>query len=101
MVTPTKCPACGAVIEVQIVLGTDYSRVPTHQALAWKRSSKRPALSTIMVTPEILRDPTANQLYNSLRTNPNKAIKEGDVTFKLSKLENGTEFLQRWQPIKE
>lgn len=98
-----KCPACGAVIEVQFVLGTDYAKLTNQQAQAlnWKQSAKRPALSTILVTPEILRDPTANQLYNNLRTNPNKAIKEGDVTFKLSRLENGTEFLQRWQPVKE
>jgi hypothetical protein len=98
-----KCPACGAIIEVHFSLGTDYSRLTNQQAQAlnWKQSTKRPALSTIMVTQEVLRDPTANQLYNNLQMNPNKAIKEGDITFKLSKLENGTEFLQRWQPIKE
>ena len=43
-----------------------------------------------MVTPEILRDPAANELYNRLGGNPNLAIKESDVTFKLSRLENGT-----------
>jgi hypothetical protein len=103
-----KCPGCGAALDVQLILDTNCEKISNMklsnqqtQTLNWKQSTKRPALSTILVTPELLRSPAANQLYNNLRMNPNRAIKEGDITFKLSKLENGTEFFQKWQPIKE
>ena len=104
-----KCPNCGAVLEpTGYVVGTDYSKAKeklqeaaeqNYSTLPWKQSLKRPALSTILVRSELLREPLINELYNRLRTNPNFSFKIDHMTFKLSTTPEGTEFLQRWAPL--
>jgi len=110
-----KCPSCGAVLEVNLVIGTDYSHAQrilnekasgadlTNEelsALKWKQSSKRPALSTILVTQEILEVPLIKLLYERLTTAANKTWKLREVTYKLSQNSEGTAWIQRWSPIK-
>jgi hypothetical protein len=110
----TKCPACGAVLEVSIVLGTDYTKTKqileskasgaelTNQqldSLKWKQSTKREALSTILVNESVLGVPIARLLYDRLKASASFSWKLEQTTYKLSTFE-GKEFLQRWQPLK-
>lgn len=110
-----KCPSCGVALDVQITLDTDYSKIsnmklaepakPTlsgedrYLALPWKRSLKKQNLGTILVSMELLQNPLARELYDRLKDW--KTMRAGDVSYRYSKTDNGTEFLQKWEPIKE
>lgn len=110
-----KCPSCGAVLEVNLTVGTDFTK--THQILAakasgadltneqltalkWKQSQKKASLATILVTQDLLNVPLALLLYDRLRTAPSKSWKLADMTYKLSENDEGTQWIQRWSPIK-
>ena len=108
----SKCPACGAVLE--LVLGTDYNKTQAIlaakasasdltneqlKAAAWKQSQKKPSLSTILVNQQSLASPILKLLYDRLTTSASKSWKLGEITYKLSRTPEGTEFLQRWTPI--
>ena len=109
----TKCPSCGASLAVFVELDTDYSKTKTIldakvsgadltneqlSSLNWKPSQKKPSLSTILVNETVLGVPIIKLLYNRLTTSANKASKLGQITYKLSRTPEGTEFLQRWTP---
>ena len=100
-----KCPACGAILEVTLQIGTDYSQTKAlmdYASLKWRQSTRKPNLATILVTPDLLRVPLANELYNRLRSDPNFNFKMGEVTFKLSRNAEGTsEWLQKWTSFPE
>lgn len=66
-----------------------------YESLPWKRSSKKPQLGTIPVTPDM--SGLAKDLYNRLKGSEKHVLRIGDTTYKLSLYEEtGTEFLQRW-----
>jgi hypothetical protein len=107
----SKCPSCGAILE--LVVGTDYTKAQailgtkasgsdlTNEQLAvlkWKQSQKREALSTLLVTTELLNIPIAKLLYERLKSSSNLSWKLGEITYKLSRTD-AAEFLQRWSPI--
>ncbi len=107
-----KCPACG--VSLELVRGTDYSKTQTIlaakasgaditneqlSALNWKQSVKKPSLSTILVNEASLGVPIIKLLYDRLAASANKAWKLGEITYKLSENDEGTEWLQRWTPI--
>jgi hypothetical protein len=111
----TKCPQCGASLAIFVELDTDYSKTKTildanlseadltNEQLAclkWKPSQKKPALSTLLVTPELLTVPLPKLLYDRLTSSITKSWKLGEVTYKLSRNAEGTEWLQRWTPVK-
>lgn len=63
--------------------------------LPWKKSSKKPQLGTIPVTPDMSE--LAKDLYHKLKSSEKHVLRIGDTTYKLSLYEEtGTEFLQRW-----
>jgi len=67
----------------------EYGRLP------WKKSSKKPQLGTIPVTPDMPE--LAKDLYNRLKASDRHVLRIADTTYKLSLYEEtGTEFLQRW-----
>ena len=65
--------------------------------LPWKQSQKKQTLATIHVTPELLQNPLARDLYDKVKEWKNLHV--GHTTYRYSKMENGTEFLQKWSPI--
>jgi hypothetical protein len=110
-----KCPQCGVSLAVFVELETDYSKTKTilnakasgvdltNEQLAnlkWKQSNKRASLCTILVNEDLLRIPIARLLYETLSSSANKSCKLGQITYKLSTNNEGTEWLQRWTPIK-
>ncbi len=62
--------------------------------LPWKRSSKKPQLSTIPVIPNL--PDLAKELYDKLKNSEKHVMRIGDTTYKLSYYQE-TEFLQRWR----
>ncbi len=62
-----------------------------YSTLSWKQSARKPNLSTIQVTSQL--PPLAAKLYCILK---NGALKTQSATYRLSKTNNGLEFLQRW-----
>jgi hypothetical protein len=111
-----KCPSCGAVLEIpSLVLGTDYRRTSqilqqkttgadlTNEELrkeAWKASKKKPALSTILVNPSSLDRPILRLLYDRLKASPNLGFKLAEISYRLSRNEEGTEWLQKWEAVR-
>ena len=107
-----KCPSCGAVLEVSLTTGTDYTKTKEILAnaaeltnerldsLKWKQSQKRDALSTILVTEAALGVPLIRLLYDRLQASANKSWKLSEVTYKVSQNGEGTQWIQRWTPIK-
>ncbi len=111
----TNCPKCGAPLSISVELETDYSKTKTILeakasgvdltneqlgCLNWKQSQKRPSLSTILVNETSLAVPILKLLYDRLSSSANKAWKLGEVTYKLSRNDEGTEWLQRWSSAK-
>jgi hypothetical protein len=68
-----------------------------YASLPWRQSQKKQNLSTIRVTPEILANPQARELYDRLKEW--KTMKVGKVSYRYSQMENGTEFLQQWRAV--
>jgi hypothetical protein len=66
--------------------------------LAWKQSQKKQNLATIMVTKELLENPVARELYDRLKDW--RTMKVHQVSYRLSEMDDGTEFLQKWSQIK-
>jgi hypothetical protein len=66
--------------------------------LPWKQSQKKQTLATIHVTPELLQNPLARDLYDKVKEWKNLHV--GHVAYRYSKMDNGTEFLQKWSPAK-
>ena len=67
-------------------------------SLPWKQSLKKTNLGTVLVTTELLENPLARELYDRLKDW--KTMKVGHISYRLSKMDNGTEFLQKWSPVK-
>ena len=65
-------------------------------ALKWNQSEKLPALSTIPVNESSLRVPILKLLYDRLSASTTKSWKLADVTYKLSRNDEGSEWLQKW-----
>jgi hypothetical protein len=68
-----------------------------YASLPWRQSQKKQNLSTIRVTPEILANPQARELYDRLKEW--KTMKVSKVSYRYSQMENGTEFLQQWRAV--
>jgi len=84
-----------AVIDKLLDEKVPHLRRDEYDSLAWKRSSKKPQLSTIPVIPNL--PDLAKELYEKLKNSDKHVLRFGDVTYKLSFYEQtGTEFLQRW-----
>ncbi len=66
--------------------------------LPWKQSQKRQDLGTIMVTTELLENPIAGELYDRLQQW--KTMKVNLNSYRLSKMDNGNEFLQKWTTMR-
>ena len=66
--------------------------------LPWKQSLKRSDLSTLMVTPDLLENPLARELYTCLKDW--KTMKVDKVSYRYSKMPDGPEFLQKWSQVK-
>jgi hypothetical protein len=69
--------------------------------LSFKEKEAKPKkqnLGTILVTTEPLENPIARELYDRLKDW--KTMKVNQVSYRLSKMENGNEFLQKWSPVK-
>jgi hypothetical protein len=109
-----NCPSCGAVLEVNLAIGTDYTHAQkilnekasgadlTNEqlsALKWKQSQKKPQLSTIRVTPEVLEVPLLKLLHERLRSAAGNSWKLGEVSYRLSENE-GTQWIQTWMSVK-
>ena len=92
---------------MNLSLGTDYTKTQgvlsakagDYDSLKWKRSTKQPALSTIVLNDENKNVPLISQLYQAVKATPNFAFKVDRTTYKVSTFD-GKEFLQRWQPVK-
>ena len=111
----TKCPCCGANLKVSLAVGTDYQAARrildqkpsgadlTNEqlnALAWKQSQKKAALSTLLVNSDLLSMPLAKLLRDRLTTAVCQSWKLGEVTYKLSSNHEGTAtWIQRWKPV--
>jgi hypothetical protein len=67
-------------------------------SLPWKQSQKKSNLATIRVTTELLENPIARELYDRLMIVT--TMKVNQVSYRYSKMPDGTEFLQKWIPIK-
>lgn len=67
-------------------------------SLPWKQSQKKPNLGTILVSQELLANPAARELYDKVKAC--KRFTVGQISYRYSKMENGTEFLQKWSPVK-
>ncbi|MGA2785300.1 MAG: hypothetical protein ABSF09_11440 [Candidatus Bathyarchaeia archaeon] len=86
------------------IVTTNTTREPTidkedpYLALPWKQSQKKQNLGTILVTPKLLENPLARDLYDKLKEWKSRRV--GPVSYRYSKMENGTEFLQKWSPSK-
>lgn len=106
-----KCPACNTILEISVTAGTDVSKTKTfldkatepkiyaedpYEKLPWKVSLKKPNLSTIRITEDLLADPTAAQLYDRLRQW--ETLKVDKVTYRLSEF-RGEKYLQRWSVL--
>ena len=63
-------------------------------ALPWKQSQKKQTLATILVTPELLQNPLVRDLYDKVKEWKNLHVSH--TTYRYSKMDNGTEFLQKW-----
>lgn len=109
------CPKCGAVLEVSLSVGTDYTKTQSILAgkatgsdltneqlnsITWKQSQKKPNLSTILVNQEALANPILKLLYERLFASANRSWKIAEILYKLSRTPEGTEFLQRWTPVR-
>lgn len=107
----TSCPKCGTALE--IIIDTNYEKAQsiigkklsasdlTNDALAalnWKQSQKRAALSTLLVSSELLEVPIAKLLHERLNTSANLTWKLGEVTYKLSRTDTAA-WIQRWKPV--
>lgn len=106
----SKCPNCG--VELEIIRDTNYSKATavlsgaelSNQQLAalpWRQSQKKPSLATILVNETTLAIPIAKLLYDRLKSSATKGWKLGEVTYKLSRNDEGTEWLQRWSPMSQ
>ena len=69
-------------------------------ALKWSQSTKLPQLQTIPVNETTLKVPIILLLYERLAAAANKTWKIGEVTYKLSRNDEGTEWLQKWSSQK-
>jgi len=69
-----------------------------YESLPWKQSQKKSNLATILVTQEILENPTAKELFDKVKEW--KTMKVGLVSYRYSKMPDGPEFLQRWSAVK-
>ena len=92
--TPTKSPPPTATK----ITGSDLTNEQL-SVLKWKQSQKREALSTIVVSQELLTVPIAGLLYRRLMSAPSQSWKLGEVTYKLSRTDDGTQFLQKWEAV--
>jgi hypothetical protein len=63
-------------------------------SLLWKQSSVDPRLRTIRVTPDL--PPGGKELYSKLKGEAGRKLRIHEVTYKLSAIPDGTEYLQRW-----
>jgi len=97
-----KCPACGAGLTItaekkEPVQAAINSTNDPYATLPWKQSLKKQNLGTLLVTPKLLENPLARELYD--RCKEWKTMKVGKVSYRYSQMENGTEFLQQWRPF--
>jgi hypothetical protein len=65
-------------------------------AVKWTQSAKLPQLKTILVNDTTRKVPIIALLYERLKTAANETWKIGEVTYKLSRNDEGTEWLQKW-----
>jgi len=65
-------------------------------SLPWKQSLKKSNLGTILVTTELLENPIARELYDRLKEWV--SLKVDKNSYRLGKMDNETEFLQKWGP---
>jgi hypothetical protein len=89
---PEKARIRPGEVEHPMITGDD-----PYASLPWKQSAKRQNLCTIHVTPETLGNPVARELYDRLKEW--KTMKVGNVSYRYSQMENGTEFLQQWRAL--
>jgi len=109
-----RCPNCRAPLGISLTLETDFTKTKeildaqasigdlTNEQLAglpWKQSQKKQALSTLLVTAQLLQSALPRYLYDRLKMAAGNSWKIDRVTYKLSANNEGTEWLQRWQPI--
>ena len=67
-------------------------------SLPWKQSQKKQNLGTILVTTELLENPIARELYDRLKDW--KTMRVDRVNYRLSEMDDGAEFLQKWSQVK-
>jgi hypothetical protein len=69
-------------------------------AVKWTQSAKLSQLKTILVNEATRKVPIIALLYERLKAAANETWKIGEVTYKLSRNDEGTEWLQRWSSQK-
>jgi hypothetical protein len=99
----TPAPAESPVPQVQGPASPASASDLTNEALTvlkWTQSTKLPQLQTILVNEASRKVPIIALLYERLKTAANETCKIGDVTYKISRNDEGTEWLQRWSSQK-
>lgn len=92
--TPTLQPTKEVLAEELLKPQPSVTSEDHYLSLPWKQSQKKQNLATILVTKELLENPLTRDLYNKLKDW--KSMKVDKTSYRLSRMENGTEFLQKW-----
>jgi hypothetical protein len=95
---PTKPAAPAAQVPEPAKSQPTISSEDRYLSLPWKQSLKKSNLATILVTTELLENPIARELYDRLKDW--KTMKVDKNSYRLSEMDDGAEFLQKWSSIK-
>ena len=93
---PTKPAAPAAQVPEPAKPQPTISGEDRYLSLPWKQSLEKSNLGTVLVTTELLENPIARELYDRLKEW--KSLKVDKNSYRLGKMDNGTEFLQKWGP---
>jgi len=90
---PTKHAAPATKVSEPAKPQPTISGEDRYLSLPWKQKSN---LGSILVTTELLENPIARELYDRLKEW--ESLKVNKNSYRLGKMDNGTEFLQKWGP---
>jgi hypothetical protein len=91
---PTKHAAPATKVSEPAKPKPTISGEDRYLSLPWKQSLEKSNLGTVLVTTELLENPIARELYDRLKEW--KSLKVDKNSYRLGKMDNGTESLQKW-----
>ena len=93
---PTRPAAPAAQVPEPAKPQPTISGEDRYLSLPWKQSLKKSNLGTVLVTTDLLENPIARELYDRLKEW--KSLKVNKNSYRLGKMDDGPEFLQKWSP---